>query len=188
MTAYVLAVATGELSQVSSALQSRLAKEDNPVVQVSLIPAVAKLAREHQDEHAHIRITLDHMGCPAQLTDEKNAAFKRLALATEGHCVQAGCRHHAAYADGVLRIFEVRNGSIALAAFVRAALAVELGTSPSRTGSCRRPKRWLGLSARRVMRARPLAARRRVSAACSTCSCRRSGSSPGGRKFHSPST
>ncbi|MER7645523.1 DUF6420 family protein [Streptomyces sp. NPDC126522] len=76
---------------------------------------------------AHIRITLDHMGCPAQFTDEKNAAFKRLALATEGHCVQAGCRYRAAYADGVLRIFEVRNGSIALAAFVRAALAVELG-------------------------------------------------------------
>ncbi|MEH0490509.1 MULTISPECIES: DUF6420 family protein [Streptomyces] len=30
---------------------------------------------------AHIRITLDHMGCPAQFTDEKNAAYKRLARA-----------------------------------------------------------------------------------------------------------
>ncbi|MFE4931230.1 DUF6420 family protein [Streptomyces sp. NPDC056647] len=32
---------------------------------------------------AHIRITLDHLGCPAQLTKEKNAAFKRLGLAAE---------------------------------------------------------------------------------------------------------
>ncbi|GGS95914.1 hypothetical protein GCM10010270_79900 [Streptomyces violaceus] len=70
---------------------------------------------------------MDHLGCPAQLTDEKNAAFKRLALAAEGYCVQSGCRHRAAYADGAYRIFEVRNGSITLAAFVRAALAVELG-------------------------------------------------------------
>ncbi|EGX54624.1 MULTISPECIES: DUF6420 family protein [Streptomyces] len=97
------------------------------------------------EKPAHIRITLDHLGCPAQLTEEKNVAFKRLALAAEGHCVQAGCRHRAAYADGVLRIFEVRTGSITLAAFVRAVLAVELGdfwgTSLPRTGSCRRPKR-----------------------------------------------
>ncbi|MER7645520.1 hypothetical protein [Streptomyces sp. NPDC126522] len=52
MTAYVLEAATGEVSQVSSALRSRLAKEDNAVVQVSLILAIAQLAREHQDEHA----------------------------------------------------------------------------------------------------------------------------------------
>ncbi|TLS44939.1 hypothetical protein FE633_17505 [Streptomyces montanus] len=36
---------------------------------------------------AHIRITLDHMGCPAQFTDEKNAAYKRLARAANAHCV-----------------------------------------------------------------------------------------------------
>ncbi|WP_128380434.1 DUF6420 family protein [Streptomyces cavernae] len=90
-------------------------------------PGGGRLTIRPPEKPAHIRITLDHLGCPAQLTDEKNAAFKRLALAAEGHCVHAGCRHHAAYADGVLRIFEVRTGSIALAEFVRAALAVELG-------------------------------------------------------------
>ncbi|MGW5433194.1 DUF6420 family protein [Streptomyces sp. NPDC004059] len=58
----------------------------------------------------------------------------------------------------MLRIFEVRTGSIALAAFVRAALAVELGTSLSRTGSCRRPKRWPGLSAGRTKGTRSAAA------------------------------
>ncbi|MFI1828169.1 hypothetical protein ACH41E_17225 [Streptomyces sp. NPDC020412] len=52
VTAYVLAAVTGELSDVSSALQYRLAKEDDAVVQVSLILAIAQLAREHQDEHA----------------------------------------------------------------------------------------------------------------------------------------
>ncbi|MGW1544420.1 DUF6420 family protein [Streptomyces sp. NPDC002309] len=90
-------------------------------------PGGGRLTIHPPEKSAHIRITLDHLGCPAQLTDEKNAAFKRLALAAEGHCVHAGCRHRAAYADGVLRIFEVCNGSVALAAFVRAALAVELG-------------------------------------------------------------
>ena len=90
-------------------------------------PGGGRLTIRPAEMRAHIRIRLDHMGCPAQLTDEKNAAFKRLALATEGYCVQAGCRHRAAYADGMLRIFDVRNGSIALAAFVRAALAIELG-------------------------------------------------------------
>ncbi|MGW1617053.1 DUF6420 family protein [Streptomyces sp. NPDC002285] len=90
-------------------------------------PGGGRLTIRPPEKPAHIRITLDHLGCPAQLTDEKNAAFKRLSLAAEGHCVHAGCRHRAAYADGVLRIFEVRTGSIELAAFVRAALAVELG-------------------------------------------------------------
>ncbi|MFI0722623.1 hypothetical protein [Streptomyces sp. NPDC021224] len=52
MTAYVLAMATGELSHVSSALRFRLAKEDDAVVRVSLILAIAQLAREHQDDHA----------------------------------------------------------------------------------------------------------------------------------------
>ncbi|MFB6616912.1 hypothetical protein ACFCV9_22305 [Streptomyces sp. NPDC056367] len=52
VTAYVLAAANGEISNVSSALQSRLAKDDDAVVRVSLILAIAQLAREHQDEHA----------------------------------------------------------------------------------------------------------------------------------------
>lgn len=52
MTAYVLATASGDLSHVSSALQFRLAKEDDAAVRVSLIPAIAQLAREHQDENA----------------------------------------------------------------------------------------------------------------------------------------
>ncbi|PNG19134.1 DUF6420 family protein [Streptomyces cahuitamycinicus] len=90
-------------------------------------PGGGRLTIRPAEMRAHVRITLDHLGCPAQLTDDKNAAFKRLALAAEGCCVQAGCRHGAAYSGGMLRIFEVRNGSIALAAFVRAALAVELG-------------------------------------------------------------
>ncbi|TVZ90546.1 DUF6420 family protein [Streptomyces sp. BK340] len=92
-----------------------------------LTPGGGRLTIRPTEMRAHIRITLDHLGCPAQLTDEKNNAFKRLALAAEGYCVQARCRHRAAHADGVLRIFEVRTGSIPLAAFVRAALAVELG-------------------------------------------------------------
>ncbi|MFC8208806.1 DUF6420 family protein [[Kitasatospora] papulosa] len=75
----------------------------------------------------HFQITLDHLGCPAQLTEEKNALFKRLGLAAEGHCLQAGCRHHVADAGAVLRSFQLRTGSIDLTAFVRAALAVELG-------------------------------------------------------------
>lgn len=51
-TAFVLAAATSEIPRVSSALHRRLAVEDDPVVQVSLILAIAQLAREHQDEHA----------------------------------------------------------------------------------------------------------------------------------------
>ncbi|WP_234350327.1 hypothetical protein [Streptomyces sp. WM4235] len=50
--AYVLAAATGELSHVLSALQSKLAREDDAVVRVSLILAIAQLAREHSDEDA----------------------------------------------------------------------------------------------------------------------------------------
>jgi hypothetical protein len=52
VTAYVLAATTGKLSHASSALRSRLAKEDDAVVRVSLILAIAQLAREHQNEHA----------------------------------------------------------------------------------------------------------------------------------------
>ncbi|MFD6967774.1 DUF6420 family protein [Streptomyces sp. NPDC059949] len=57
----------------------------------------------------------------------KNAFFKRLGLAAEGHCPHAGCRHAAADAEAVLRTFQLRTGSIDLTAFVRAALTVELG-------------------------------------------------------------
>ncbi|MFB7286792.1 hypothetical protein [Actinacidiphila glaucinigra] len=51
-TAFVLATATGEMPRISSALHSRLAVEDDPAVRVSLILAIAQLAREDQDEHA----------------------------------------------------------------------------------------------------------------------------------------
>ncbi|MEV6586839.1 hypothetical protein [Streptomyces acidicola] len=51
-TAFVLAAATSEIPRVSSGLQHRLVVEDDPVVRVSLILAIAQLAREHQDEHA----------------------------------------------------------------------------------------------------------------------------------------
>ncbi|MFE9454091.1 DUF6420 family protein [Streptomyces sp. NPDC006739] len=75
----------------------------------------------------HFHITLDHLGCPAQLTEEKTALFRRLGLAAEGHCVHAGCRHRVADAGAVLRSFQLRTGSIEVTAFVRAALAIELG-------------------------------------------------------------
>ncbi|MGW1226588.1 DUF6420 family protein [Streptomyces sp. NPDC002530] len=78
--------------------------------------------RKAAENAAHLRLTLDHLGCPAQCTEER-----RLALAAEGYCVDAGCRHRPAFTDGVLRCFEVRAGSIPLGAFVRAVLAVELG-------------------------------------------------------------
>ncbi|MFD4723223.1 hypothetical protein ACFWOY_32910 [Streptomyces sp. NPDC058423] len=51
-TAFVLAAVTSEIQHVSSALHRRLAVEDDPVVRVSLILAIAQLAREHQDENA----------------------------------------------------------------------------------------------------------------------------------------
>ncbi|MET8750335.1 hypothetical protein ABZW32_09635 [Streptomyces sp. NPDC004667] len=50
--AFVLAVATGEIPYISSALHRRLAVEDDRVARVSLILAIAQLAREHQDERA----------------------------------------------------------------------------------------------------------------------------------------
>ncbi|MGW5768655.1 DUF6420 family protein [Streptomyces longwoodensis] len=53
-------------------------------------PSASRDARPHPD----------HPGCPAQLTDEKDRAQKRLALAAEGYCVQSGWRHRAAHADG----------------------------------------------------------------------------------------
>ncbi|MFE2296492.1 hypothetical protein [Streptomyces sp. NPDC059452] len=51
-TAFVLATVISEIQRVSSALHRRLAVENDPVVQVSLILAIAQLAREHQDENA----------------------------------------------------------------------------------------------------------------------------------------
>ncbi|MFB7584563.1 DUF6420 family protein [Streptomyces hydrogenans] len=83
--------------------------------------------RKAAKNSAHLRLTLDHLGCPAQCTEEKDTAYRRLALATEGYCVAAGCRHDPAFSGGVLRCFEVRTGSIPLDVFVRAVLAVELG-------------------------------------------------------------
>jgi hypothetical protein len=53
-TAFVLAAATSKIPRVSSTLHRRLAVEDDPVVRVSLILAIAQLAREHQDEHAPV--------------------------------------------------------------------------------------------------------------------------------------
>ncbi|MFJ3184415.1 DUF6420 family protein [Streptomyces sp. NPDC086796] len=75
---------------------------------------------------AHHRVTLDHLGCEAQVTPEKDDAFRRLALAAEGRCLQAGCKHLASYQGGVFRHFEVVSGSIELSVFVRALLAIEL--------------------------------------------------------------
>ncbi|MFH9742616.1 DUF6420 family protein [Streptomyces roseolus] len=83
--------------------------------------------RKAEKNAAHLRFTLDHLGCPVQCTEEKNTAFRRLALAAEGYCVAAGCRHHPAFSDGVLRCFEARTSTVPLAVFVRTVLAVELG-------------------------------------------------------------
>ncbi|MCY0953073.1 DUF6420 family protein [Streptomyces sp. H27-S2] len=79
----------------------------------------------------HRQITLDHLGCPAQDTEEKAAAFRRLALAGEGHCLHAGCRHKAAHQAGILRSFEFPAGSIPVTAFVRALLAIEGDERPA---------------------------------------------------------
>ncbi|MFZ3562884.1 DUF6420 family protein [Streptomyces sp. BH097] len=77
---------------------------------------------------AHHQITLDHLGCDAQTSEPKEAAFKQLALAAEGRCLRAGCKHRARFSVGnVYRGFQVRRGSIELSAFMRALLAIELG-------------------------------------------------------------
>ncbi|GLX38348.1 hypothetical protein Sros01_44210 [Streptomyces roseochromogenus] len=47
-TAFVLATATGGTPRISSTLHGRLAVEDDPAVRVSLILAIAQLAREDQ--------------------------------------------------------------------------------------------------------------------------------------------
>ncbi|MBR8639680.1 hypothetical protein KEF29_11160 [Streptomyces tuirus] len=47
-----MAAATSEVPIVFSSLHRRLAVEGDPVVRVSLILAIAQLAREHQDERA----------------------------------------------------------------------------------------------------------------------------------------
>ncbi|MGW2823010.1 hypothetical protein ACWC24_18765 [Streptomyces sp. NPDC001443] len=51
-TAFVMATANGETPRISSALHSRLAAEEDPAVRVSLILAIAQLAREDRDEDA----------------------------------------------------------------------------------------------------------------------------------------
>ncbi|MBC9716616.1 hypothetical protein H9Y04_29200 [Streptomyces sp. TRM66268-LWL] len=43
---------TSEFQRVSATLHRRLAVEDDPVVRVSLILAIAQLAREHEDDNA----------------------------------------------------------------------------------------------------------------------------------------
>lgn len=71
-----------------------------------------------------------HAGCASGALgalEGQEAGFERLGLAAEGHCLHAGCRHHVAAAGAVLRSFALRTGSIELTAFVRAALAIELG-------------------------------------------------------------
>ncbi|MGW9451400.1 HEAT repeat domain-containing protein [Streptomyces sp. NPDC055632] len=50
--AFVLAEATSGIQRVSSMLHHRLAVEDDPVAGVSVILAIAQLAREHRDENA----------------------------------------------------------------------------------------------------------------------------------------
>ncbi|MGW6308291.1 DUF6420 family protein [Streptomyces niveus] len=90
-----------------------------------LTPGGGRLTVRHGG--VHHRVTLDHHGCPAQVTEEKDAAFRRLALAMEGPCLRAGCRHDIAYRRGVHRSFEFLAGSVEITVFVRALLAVELG-------------------------------------------------------------
>lgn len=75
----------------------------------------------------HHEITLDHTGCPAQNHKAKSNAFMRLALAAEGHCLQAGCQHSASYQGGAFRRFQVLTEGIDLTTFVRSLLAIELG-------------------------------------------------------------
>ncbi|MFB7599009.1 DUF6420 family protein [Streptomyces sp. NPDC056160] len=53
--------------------------------------------------------------------------FQRLALAAEGHCVQLGRQHCAAYQVGVFSHFELPADSIEPTAFLRALFAMELG-------------------------------------------------------------
>ncbi|MGX1800410.1 DUF6420 family protein, partial [Streptomyces albidoflavus] len=71
-----------------------------------------------------------HLGCDTQTTPPKEEAFKRLALASEGRCVLAGCAHRARYSIGnVYRTFQARTDWITPTAFARALLAIELGDS-----------------------------------------------------------
>ncbi|MGX1727995.1 DUF6420 family protein [Streptomyces diastaticus] len=91
-----------------------------------ITPGGGRLTIETSTAHHHI--TLDHLGCDAQTTPPKEEAFKRLALASEGKCVLAGCAHRARYSIGnVYRTFQARTDWITLTAFVRALLAIELG-------------------------------------------------------------
>ncbi|WTX00009.1 hypothetical protein OG216_44610 [Streptomycetaceae bacterium NBC_01309] len=49
--AFTLAVASGEAARIAAALHRRWAVEDDPSVQISLILAIAQLAREHPDDN-----------------------------------------------------------------------------------------------------------------------------------------
>ncbi|MFF8444170.1 DUF6420 family protein [Streptomyces californicus] len=92
-----------------------------------ITPGGGRLTIGKAEGHAaHLRVTLDRLGCPAQCVEEKDVAFRRLAPAVEGYCVHAGRRHRAVFMDGVFRHFELRDGAVSLAAFVRVVLAIEL--------------------------------------------------------------
>ncbi|MET9954455.1 DUF6420 family protein [Streptomyces sp. NPDC006339] len=131
------------------------AYDDLPVLRASeaLLPKIHPYADVRLGQHitpgggrltleqraTHFTITLDHFGCPAQSTLDKDAAFKTLALAAEGLCHAAGCRHRAAYRGGVLRKFEILKGTaLEIPAFVRALLAIELGDMRPATVLARR--------------------------------------------------
>ncbi|MGW9212360.1 hypothetical protein ACWGR4_36025 [Embleya sp. NPDC055664] len=49
--AFVLALATAETTRITAALHDRLATDDDPAVQASLVLAIAQLGREHHDVH-----------------------------------------------------------------------------------------------------------------------------------------
>ena len=92
-----------------------------------LTPGGGRLTIE-ESTGAHHRITLDHLGCDPQTTADKENAFKRLALAAEGQCVLADCKHSARFSiRNVYRCFQARTDWIGLTTFVRALLAIELG-------------------------------------------------------------
>ncbi|MGW0538555.1 DUF6420 family protein [Streptomyces sp. NPDC003032] len=74
----------------------------------------------------HYAVTLDHLGCAAQTTEPKAAAFKQLALAAEGHCVREGCTHRARFSPGMYRCYQVLHHGIEMSVFVRALLAIEV--------------------------------------------------------------
>ncbi|WP_243744858.1 DUF6420 family protein [Streptomyces hainanensis] len=90
-----------------------------------ITPGGGRLTVEVSDTHH--RITLDHLGCDAQMTPDKDNAFKQISLFTGKICQQAGCQHPTQFTPGGYRSFRVRRKSVDLSSFVRALLAIELG-------------------------------------------------------------